>query len=94
MTSIDEQVEFLQNNIVTLYNTHVPIKNSNIKKPCRPWFSKEIKDSIKSRNEAYKKWKKYKTDQLNNIFKMKRRQTVAIIKKLRKSIIKPNLVSV
>ena len=71
LSSPDDQVVFLQNNINVLFETHIPLKkvknNEN-----KPWFSSKIQRYICERNEAYSRWKRYKIPELHRVFKMLR----------------------
>ena len=80
LSSIDDQINFLQDNISAIYNNHVPLKTSKSKKNNQPWFNNSIKDSISKRNEAFYRWKKYRTPQLYEVFKFLRKQTNSLIR--------------
>lgn len=79
MPLVDEQLNFLQQNIYYLYNKYVPIKTKNIRNE-QPWFSTEIKMLIEERNQAYARWKRFKTTNLNETFKASRRKVTSKIK--------------
>ena len=79
-TSINDQVEYLQQNIKYLYDQTVPLKTKIINNKTKPWFNKDVRSAITARNLFYRKWKKYRTDELYNIFKIKRRDADRIIK--------------
>ena len=82
--STDDQVEFLQQNVVMLYNQHVKLKKKPLKRLNRPWFNDDVKNAIIDRDNAYEKWKKYKIDFLHRVYKEKRRRAVQVIKKAKK----------
>lgn len=73
LPTADEQTSFLQCNIQYLFNKYVLVKET---KKCnnKKWFSPEIKSLINERNIAYERWKKFKTSELHNIFKIIRRK--------------------
>ena len=52
MTSINQQVEFLQDNILMLYNKHVKIRKKILKNETKPWFNREVKTAIFERDQA------------------------------------------
>lgn len=80
LPTVDEQIKFLNENIIYLYNKHVPIVTKNIKCNDRPWFTGEIKHLMEVRDSAYKLWKRYKTPDLKDILRQAKRNVVAKIK--------------
>ena len=81
MTSVDQQIEFLQNCITELYEFFILLKTKEIKAKTRPWFTKNVKDAIEDREKAFRKWTKYKTVDLNEVFKEKRKCAIKLIRK-------------
>ena len=79
--SVNEQVSFLQHNVVTLYNTTVPIKTKTILPRAKPWFSNEIELAIKKRDTAFTRWKQYRTTELHMSYKLFRKNANNVIKK-------------
>lgn len=77
--SVDEQTEFLQSNINELYEVCVPLKTKILRYNQQPWFNDDIKRAISYRNSAYKRWKRYKTSSLHELFKSARRNVVNLI---------------
>lgn len=61
LTSSEDQMQFLQANIVRLFETHVPIKTQTRRVYDNRWFNAEIKKEIDKRNKMYDHWKRYKT---------------------------------
>lgn len=78
--SIDEQVAILNNNLSYLYDKFVPIKTKTVKPEKRPWFNYEIKLLIEQRDSVYKRWKRFKTPELHNLFKQLRSKVTKEIK--------------
>ena len=74
MPTVDEQVNFLQNNIQNAYNKYIMVKTTTVSGEVNPWFSIEFKILINDRNEAYKLWKRYRIPELGNIFRNCRRR--------------------
>lgn len=74
MPTVDEQILFLHNNIQYLYEKFVPVKTKMLRPTEKPWFSNRIKLLINDRNEAYERWKIFKTPELEQIFKNSRRK--------------------
>lgn len=79
-SNVDEQLQFLEGNILNLYNKHVPVKTKVIHQKDNPWFSNETKRLIKERDYAYDRWKKNKTDELHEIYRRRRRAVVSKIR--------------
>lgn len=73
MTSVDDQLLFLQNNIVSLYSATVPLKTRIISAQSRPWFTEVVKSAIRERDLAYSRWKRFKTPLLYDTFRSARR---------------------
>ena len=63
MPSIEEKVDFFNNNINTLMNIHAPLKSCVFKKPYNPWFTDTIKQLINLKRKALVKFKKTKNEQ-------------------------------
>lgn len=79
LDSVDDQLEFFQNNITAIYNNCVPVKTKVIRNKQQPWYNLEIKSLIDVRNLAYKRWKRFKTPQLLEGFRSAR---IAVVKKI------------
>ncbi|XP_075155471.1 uncharacterized protein LOC142228831 [Haematobia irritans] len=77
---VEDQVNFMQQNISTLFNASVPLKIIKSKPKQQPWFNQEIKTSISKRDLIYKRWKRYKTVELHEEFKNARREVNEKIK--------------
>lgn len=73
LVSVDEQVDFLEGNIVQLYDISVPIRTKIFSGNSRPWFNSDIKALIISRDLAYERWKRFKSNDLREEFKIARR---------------------
>lgn len=79
MINIDDQVNFLENNINYLYDTHVPLRQKKIKDNCNPWFNQNIEDHISRRNYIFERWKRYRTEDLHNEYKLLKKETDKLI---------------
>lgn len=77
--SVDDQTNFIQNNINYIYNICVPLTTRRIKYNQPPWFGKEIRRAITNRDNAYKRWKRFKTTELHELYKSARRHVVQLI---------------
>ncbi|XP_075151058.1 uncharacterized protein LOC142225166 [Haematobia irritans] len=80
LSSVESKVNFLTDNIVDLYNLHVPMVTNNIKIDLKPWFTSEVKTLIDIRERAYKRWKRYKTPELYSTFQSARKDVVRKVK--------------
>ncbi|XP_022226291.1 uncharacterized protein LOC121403754 isoform X1 [Drosophila obscura] len=79
MLSVNSQLAQLQSNIDYLYCEHVPIKRKTVKRTDNSWFNPEIKLGIIKRNEAFKKFKRYKTESHFNMYKSLRSNVTKLI---------------
>lgn len=80
MTSADEQILFLEDNIIKLYNETVPLKTKILSAKNKPWFNASIKEAIQLRNLAYMRWKRFKTLDLKEEFRSARKEVNLLIK--------------
>jgi len=85
LESVDEQLDFLNDKILYLFNQYVPLKTSRLNKSNKPWFNNEIACLISNRDIAYERWKRYRTPELLTQYKNLRNRVVAEIKKLKKT---------
>ena len=74
--SANEQLTFLQQNSLQLYEKHVPLITKKIKCDDKPWVTSEVKFLMKVRDEAYKIWKRYKTPFLREAYRQAKRKVV------------------
>lgn len=81
MPDVDQQLDFLQSNILSLYNKHIPIRTKTIRHTNKPWFSNDTKRLIEERDLAYETWKKFKTSELHETYRRRRRAVVSQIRK-------------
>lgn len=73
MLTVNEQLAFLEYHVLNLFNKLVPLKKRNIKSSQKPWFTTQIKLSIEQRDIAYSRWKRYKTTELYNNYRIARK---------------------
>lgn len=76
-----DQLNFLNDLILQIYNKHVPLKTKTVKGKERPWFTAEIKMLIEHRDNLYLRWKRYKTPEMRNDYRLARREVVSKIKR-------------
>lgn len=80
MTSVNDQLIFLESNIVGLYDEIVPWKTKTLTAGNKPWFNASIKDAIQRRNFAYSRWKRFRTLELKAEFRSARKEVNRQIK--------------
>lgn len=80
MPSVDEQLEFIQENILQLFDEFVPLVTKQKTYSSNPWFTSEIQNLMSHRNVAYLRWKKYRTSVLLNAYKTLRNTVTAKIR--------------
>ena len=61
LNNIDDKIEFVNTNLIALLDLHAPYKTSRISKPRCPWLSPDIRNLMKQRGRALTKYKKSKT---------------------------------
>lgn len=74
MTSVDDQLSFLENNILKLYDDTVPLVTKMVTAKNKPWFTNIIRQSIQRRDLAYSRWKRFKTSELKTEFRTARKE--------------------
>jgi len=80
MTTADEQVDFLNQNILYLFEKHVPYKTRRIENTNQPWYNHAVGSLILRRNQAYSKWKRYRTPAHFEAFSNLRKEAVRAIR--------------
>lgn len=80
LISVDEQVEFLQSKINSLYDKYVPLKTKIILDSHNPWFDREVKLLIAQRNMAYSRWRKFKITEFYDKYRRLRNKVTFIIR--------------
>ena len=83
--SVDNQVSFLDNNILNLFNECVPL---NIVTPAKitPWFSAFVGKCMDERDRACFRWKRFKPTDLFNTYKILRNKINFEIKQVRTNL--------
>lgn len=80
MPSPDDQVMFLNENIQNLFNIHVPLKTKKYINVSKPWFTNEIKELINQRDLAYRRWIRFRVEELHTAYKTLRNNVVQVIR--------------
>lgn len=73
MVSAEEQLQFLNTSLHHIFEHTVPIRTyrGNKSKDC--WFNSSIKNQINHRNELYVRWKRYRTSERYEEYRIARR---------------------
>ena len=85
LTTADEKLEHLNSNILQLTSSCIPKKTIIKKNISHPWFNESIKRHIELRDHAYRRWKRFRTNELYTEYKNLRKTVVSHIKKAKKS---------
>lgn len=64
MPSPDDQINFLNTNLNIVFNQNVPLKTKVVDNEVQKWFTFRIKDLMNQRDLAYRRWKKYRVQEL------------------------------
>lgn len=81
MPLVDEQVDFIEGNIIKLFDVAVPLKTRILTSKSRPWFNSHIKYLINCRDLAHAQWKRFKTSYLKEAFHIARREVNIAIRR-------------
>lgn len=80
MPNVDDKLSFLDNNIMSLYDKAVPVRTRTISSKSNPWFNPHIHSLIQQRDLAYSRWKRFKTPELEDLFRAARKEVNCKIK--------------
>ncbi|KAG5882418.1 hypothetical protein JTB14_021687 [Gonioctena quinquepunctata] len=69
LQNVDEQVEFFNRELITLSDAHAPFRKIKVSKPYSPWYTYNIQQMTKLRDEALQKFRKTKVDRDWNSYK-------------------------
>lgn len=81
MPLVNDQLDFLEHHLLHLFQKSVPVKTITHTFKKKPWFNAEIKNLIKSRDLAFKRWKRFKTQILHDEYCNMRREVNKKIKR-------------
>lgn len=81
MATVDEKLNFLDNSILNIFDTTVPLKTKTISHKTRPWFTEAIKTAIQQRNLAFACWKRFKTPELRIEYCNERKNVNCLIRR-------------
>lgn len=81
LRNIDLKLDFLTENILSLFNKHSPFVTSRITKPYSPWLTDTIRQMMKERDKALSQYKKDKTIENWNYYKQLRNFTLQSIRR-------------
>ena len=85
--SIDEKVDWLNSNIIALFDKHAPRQLIKIKNQSSLWFNDDFRKARAKRDKAFSKYKKDRTDLNWSIYKAARNQCNQMCRKLKRQYI-------
>lgn len=85
LNNIDEKILFFNENLLQLYNSHVPVKTAKFTKPPAPWLTDTVKLMQKLRDNALKRFKGTKNIHHWNYYKSLRNVTTNAIRREKKA---------
>lgn len=85
INSVDEKVRFLVDNLVFLFDIHVPFITSRFTRPYAPWLTDHIKMMMSTRDKALAKYKRTKNEAHWQFYKEMRNYTRAAIRRDKKA---------
>lgn len=80
IASVNQQVLFLENNIKSLFDKHVPLRRRTPISNSPPWLNRHLLDLMQERNIAYARWKRHKLPVLHNSYRSLRNLVVLRIR--------------
>ncbi|XP_031355234.1 uncharacterized protein LOC116179577 [Photinus pyralis] len=89
--NVEHMVDFLNYNILTIFDCHAPIKTVRVTKPRAPWLTDTIRQMILLRDKALMKFKKSKSCTDWNYYKAIRNYTTQAIRREKKAFLENQL---
>jgi Reverse transcriptase (RNA-dependent DNA polymerase) len=80
MTDPDDQIQYFNSAIVSVFQDNVPLKRCPLKNPDNPWMNFEISRMIAERDIAYNIWDKNRTEENRDRFLQLRKKTTKAIR--------------
>lgn len=80
MPSPNEQIDFLNSNILKLYNRHVPLRIKDCTPQNKPWFTQQIRTLMLRRDQAYNRWKRFRLEEHHCSYRSLRNKVVMAIR--------------
>lgn len=71
--NVDDKLSILNNSLLSVIESHAPLRKKIIPDPGTPWISPQIRRMIKNRSDAYECWKKDKGNEVkwNNFARLR-----------------------
>jgi len=85
MPTVNEQVEFLNEQILQLFERHVPLRTKIIRQNDHPWFTPRIKLLMLERDKAYHRWKNFKVPSDHEKYKQLRNEVTKLVRTCKKN---------
>lgn len=80
LRNINDKVTYFNATLIALYDKHAPMKSFRAKHRPKPWFSRDLKARIVSRDIAYKRYLRTRSDHDFEIFRSHRNKTKTAIR--------------
>lgn len=79
-TDMDRKVEMFNELILTIYDSHAPIRQVRVKHKPSPWLTDDIKSIMAERDTAFRHFKRNKTDETFETYRFLRNRTSQLIR--------------
>lgn len=83
MDNIDDKVTFFSEQVLALYDKHAPMKIVTAKNRPVPWMTSQIRNLIKKRDSARRKYNKTRDPEDYEVFRRKRNHTKQMIRNVK-----------
>ena len=77
----------IQESVRLLHDNCVSVKSKLVRTKHQPWFNDEIRTLTDRRDIAYRRWKRFRTDELKAVLKSARSEVTKRIKIEKKNVI-------
>ncbi|CAH2017311.1 unnamed protein product [Acanthoscelides obtectus] len=85
LRDVDQMIDFLSSNILCTFNLHAPVRNIRVTKPPAPWRTFNIKLMMRTKSDAYKKFKRTGTIAAWEFYKKIRNYVSSAIRREKKA---------
>lgn len=83
--NVDDKLQFLNENIIQIFDYHAPLKTFRCTKPFSPWYTDNIKLMCCLRDKALSKWRRTKNPNHREYYKQLRNYTTEAIAREKKA---------
>ncbi|XP_011858771.1 PREDICTED: uncharacterized protein LOC105556295, partial [Vollenhovia emeryi] len=82
--NMDEKVEEFNTKLTEILNKQIPLRTRCFKNLPAPWLTEEIKQEMRSRDQARRTWRRYRCDRLYKRYKTLRNNVQTIVRAAKK----------